>query len=182
MWSYVQQLSTVMTKEKAKKDLTKLVRWFDSDLYQWQGNWCNMSQLLSLSHFKVENSFAQSLQSLCIIFTGKRICCNPQFWEFYVFFLHERAQKLGFLLILSVLQISPKWQSGENAVLIFSFTEFLVCQSASSLQVFVTRSQNSWRSRSFRGKKTKKAGHPSATLSDQSPQRPFFSFFSTSFQ
>ena len=28
-----------------------------------------MSQLLSLSHFKVENSFAQSLQSLCTIFT-----------------------------------------------------------------------------------------------------------------
>ena len=28
-----------------------------------------MSQLLSLSHFKVENSFAQSFQSLCIIFT-----------------------------------------------------------------------------------------------------------------
>ena len=181
MWSYVQQLSTVMTKEKAKKDLTKLVRWFDSDLYQWQGNWCNMSQLLSLPHFKVENSFAQSLQSLCIIFTGKRICCNPQFRECSSFF--ERAQKLGFLLIWSVLQISPKWQSGENAVLIlFSIAEFLVCQSASSLQVFVTRNQNSWRSRSFRGKKTKKAGHPSATLIDQSPQRPFFSFFSTSFQ
>ena len=76
-----------------------------------------MSQLLSISHFKVENSFAQSLQSLCIIFTGKRICCNPQFRECSRFY--ERAQKLGFLLILSVLQISPKWQSGENAVLIF---------------------------------------------------------------
>ena len=147
-----------------------------------------MSQLLSLSHFKVENSFAQSLQSLCTIFTnslhnlyGKTDLLQSSVSGVFTFL--RKSTKLWISFDLVSFANIPKMKIGRKCCFdFFSFAEFLVCQSASSLQVFVTRSQNSWRSRSFRGKKTKKAGHPSATLIDQSPQRPFFSFFSTSFQ
>ena len=81
-----------------------------------------MSQLLSLSHFKVENSFAQSLQSLCIIFTGKRICCNPQFREFSRFY--ERAQNLDFFWFC---QFCKYPQNDNREKMLFWF--YLVLQS-----------------------------------------------------